>query len=254
MCIDAGGESYCNASQQLTIHEKNYNRDLNLRQRRCLELLKDYEITILYHPGKANMVADALHKKVESMGNLAYISVEERPLGLDVQSLANRPVRLDISELSRILTCVVAQYSLLGQIKAWQFDDLYLAVLRETMLQGSAKEVSIERLAQIYIREIVQLHGVPVTIISDRGPQFTSHFWRAIQSELGTRVELSTSFHPQTDGQSKRIFQIPEDMLRACVIYFGGQWDQFLPLAEFAYYNSYQSSIKMAPFEALYGR
>ena len=111
-----------------------------------------------------------------------------------------------------------------------------------------------ERLAQIYIQEIVRLHGVPISIISDRGPQFTSHFWRAVQSELGTRVELSTAFHPQTDGQSERTIQILEDMLRACVIDFGGQWDRFLPLAEFAYNNSYQSSIEMAPFEALYGR
>jgi len=71
---------------------------------------------------------------------------------------------------------------------------------------------------------------------------------------LGTRVELSTAFHPQTDGQSERTIQILEDMLHACVIEFEGSWDQFLPLAEFAYNNSYQSSIQMAPYEALYGR
>ena len=75
-----------------------------------------------------------------------------------------------------------------------------------------------------------------------------------MQKELGTRVDLSTTFHPQTDGQSERTIQVLEDMLRACVIDFGGQWDQFLPLAEFAYNNSYHSSIEMAPFEALYGR
>lgn len=98
------------------------------------------------------------------------------------------------------------------------------------------------------------MHGVPISIISDRGPQFTSHLWRAVQIELGTRVELSTAFHPHTDGQSERTIQILEDMLRACVIDFGGQWDCFLPLAEFAYNNSYQSSIEMAPFEDLYGQ
>ena len=75
-----------------------------------------------------------------------------------------------------------------------------------------------------------------------------------MQKELGTRVDLSTSFHPQTDGQSEGTIQVLKDMLRACVIDFGGQWDQFLPLAEFAYNNSYHSSIEMAPFEALYGR
>ncbi|XP_070034384.1 uncharacterized protein [Nicotiana tomentosiformis] len=92
---------------------------------------------------KANVVADALSKKAESMGSLEFISAEERLLALDVQSLANGLVTLDISEPSRVLACVVAQSSRLGQIKARQFDDPYLAVLREMVLQGSAKEVSI---------------------------------------------------------------------------------------------------------------
>ncbi|XP_070050566.1 uncharacterized protein [Nicotiana tomentosiformis] len=78
----------------------------------------------------------------------------------------------------------------------------------------------LERLARIYIQKIVRLHGVPVSINSDRGPQFTSHFWRAVQSKLGTWVELSTTFHSQTDGQSERTIQILEDILRACVIDF----------------------------------
>jgi len=113
---------------------------------------------------------------------------------------------------------------------------------------------SSERLAEIYIREIVRLLGIPVSIISDRGTQFTSQFWRAIQHELGIRVELSTTFHPQTDGQSEHTIQILEDMLCACVIEFRRSWDQFFPLTEFAYNNNFQSSIEMAPFEALYGR
>ena len=75
-----------------------------------------------------------------------------------------------------------------------------------------------------------------------------------MHAELGTRLDLSTAFHPQTDGQSERTIQVLEYMLRACVIEFGGHWDNFLPLAEFSYNNSYHSSIDMAPFEALYGR
>ncbi|XP_070031661.1 uncharacterized protein [Nicotiana tomentosiformis] len=111
------------ASSQLKPHEKNYHvhfkqRDLNLRQHRWLELLRDYDITILYHPGKANIVADALRWKAESMGCLTFISEEERPLALDIQSLAKRLVWLDISEPSRVLASVVAQSSLLEQIKA----------------------------------------------------------------------------------------------------------------------------------------
>ena len=112
----------------------------------------------------------------------------------------------------------------------------------------------VAKYAQIYLDEIVRLHGVPVSIISDRGTQFTSRFWRALQEALGTRLDLSTTFHPQTDGQSERTIQILEDMLRACVMDFGGGWERYLPLAEFAYNNSYQASIQMEPFEALYGR
>ena len=111
-----------------------------------------------------------------------------------------------------------------------------------------------KKLAKLNIAEIVQLHGVPLSIISDRGTQFTSKFWRTLHDELGTRWDLSTAFHPQTDGQSERTIQVLEDMLRACVIEFGGHWDSFLPLAEFSYNNTYHSSIDMAPFEALYGR
>jgi len=111
-----------------------------------------------------------------------------------------------------------------------------------------------EKLAKIYVSEIVRLHGVPLSIISDRGTPFTSTFWITLHAELGTRLDLSTAFHPQTDGQSERTIQVLEDMLRACVIEFGGQRDSFLPLAEFSYNNSYHSSIDMAPFEALYGR
>jgi len=113
---------------------------------------------------------------------------------------------------------------------------------------------SAARYAQLYVDEIVKLHGIPVSIISDRGPQFTSHFWKSFQKALGTRLDLGTAFHPQTDGQSERTIQILEDMLRCCVLDFGGNWDSYLPLIEFSYNNSYQASIQMAPFEALYGR
>lgn len=111
-----------------------------------------------------------------------------------------------------------------------------------------------EKLAELYLCEVFRLHGAPLSIISDRGTQFTSHFWRAIQRGLGTQLNMSTAFHPQTDGQLERTIQVLEDMLRACVIDFGGRWDRSLPLVEFAYNNSYHSSIQMAPFEALYGR
>ena len=100
----------------------------------------------------------------------------------------------------------------------------------------------------------MRLHGAPVSIVSDRYPRFTSKFWSKLQDALGTQLNFSTAFHPQTNGQSERTIQTLEDMLRAHVMEFKGSWDTHLPLIEFAYNNSYQASIEMAPYEALYGR
>ena len=113
---------------------------------------------------------------------------------------------------------------------------------------------SVDHLADLYIRDIVRLHGVPVTIVSDRDPRFTARLWQSLQSALGTKLTFSTAYHPQTDGQSERTIQILEDMLRGCVLDFSRTWERYLLLVEFAYNNSFQSSIGMAPFEALYGR
>jgi hypothetical protein len=108
--------------------------------------------------------------------------------------------------------------------------------------------------AEIYLDQIVRFHGIPKTIISDRGAQFIARFWEQFQQTLGTKLIRSSAYHPQTDGQTERINQILEDILQACVIQYDKHWDKFLALAEFPYNNSYHSSIKMAPFEALYGR
>ena len=77
---------------------------------------------------------------------------------------------------------------------------------------------ALERFCGLYIREIVWLHVVPVSIVSDRDPRFTAHFWKSFQKAMGTRLTMSLSFHPQTDGQSERTIQVLEDMLRACVL------------------------------------
>ncbi|GKD82343.1 putative reverse transcriptase domain-containing protein [Tanacetum coccineum] len=112
---------------------------------------------------------------------------------------------------------------------------------------------SMEKLTQLYLKEVVCRHGVPVSIILDRDSHFMSRFWKSLQKALGTNLDMSTAYHPQTDGQSKRTIQTLEDMLRACVIDFGSSWDRHLPLVEFSYKNSYHASIKAAPYEALYG-
>ena len=115
-------------------------------------------------------------------------------------------------------------------------------------------DYSMDRLVELYVEEIVRFHGVPLSIMSDRDPRFTSRFWKELQSTLGTKLKFTTTFHPQTDGQSERLNQVLEDMLRGCVMEFSGSWDKYIPLMEFAYNNSFQSSIGIAPYEALCGR
>ncbi|KAI5335422.1 hypothetical protein L3X38_025555 [Prunus dulcis] len=116
---------------------------------------------------------------------------------------------------------------------------------------------SLNKLAKIFIDEIVRLHGVPVSIVSDRDPRFTSRFWTKLNEAFGTQLQFSTAFHPQTDGQSERTIQTLEDMLRACALQFRGDWDEKLPLMEFAYNNSYQFEVgdwvflKLSPWKGV---
>ena len=113
---------------------------------------------------------------------------------------------------------------------------------------------SLDELAKLYVFRIVRLHGVPISIVPDRDLRFTSHFWESLQKAMGIRLHFSTAFHPQTDGQSERTIQTLEDMMKTSVLEFQGNWDEHLSLIEFAYNNSYHSSIGMAPYEALHGR
>ena len=113
---------------------------------------------------------------------------------------------------------------------------------------------SLDELAKLYVFRIVRLHGVPISIVSDKDLRFTSHFSKTLQKAMGIKLHFSTAFHPQTDEQSEWTIQILEDMMRASVLEFQGNWDKYLPLIEFACNNSYHSSIGMAPYEALYGR
>jgi IS30 family transposase len=109
------------------------------------------------------------------------------------------------------------------------------------------------KLAEIYMSGIVCLHGVPKKIVSDRGSQFTFKFWEKLHESMDTKLNFSSAYHPQTDGQTERTNQILEDMLRACVLKYGKSWDKSLTYVEFSYNNSYQASIKMTSFEALHG-
>jgi transposase InsO family protein len=140
---------------------------------------------------------------------------------------------------------------------AYKFDSIWVIIDR---LSKSAHFIpvhtnyKVQKYAGIYIARVLCLHEVLKTIISDRGSQFVTRFWEQLHASLGTHLIHSSAYHPQTDGQMERVNQKLEDMLRACVLEHPGSWDQNLPYTEFSYNNSYQVSIKMAPFEVLYGR
>ncbi|KAI3753681.1 hypothetical protein L2E82_25742 [Cichorium intybus] len=329
-------------------------KELNMRQVRWMDLLKDYDCEILYHPGKANVVADALSRKESSirvvsarMGIVSRLpelirrcQVEvndlkkERMIGYIEKLVENaqgiktfqgrvwvprhgeaRQLLLEDAHCTRYsvhpgstrmyytlkpyywwpgmkrdvgrfvencLTCLQVKanhqkpYGAVQPLpvpkKKWDeitmdfitklprtprgYDSIWVIVDRLTKSAHFIpirEDFQVSKLAEIYTREVVKRHGVPTSIISDRDSRFNSHFWQSFQKHFGTKALLSTAYHPQTDGQSERTIQTLEDMLRACIIDFGGSWEDHLPLVEFAYNNTYHSSIQMAPFEALYG-
>jgi hypothetical protein len=139
---------------------------------------------------------------------------------------------------------------------AHKFDSIWVIVDR---LSKSAHFISVHprydarRYEEIYIARVLCLHGVLKMIISDRGSQFVACFWEQLHASLRTHLIHSSAYHPQTDGQTKRVNQILEDMLRAYVLEHQGSWDQNLPCAEFSYSISCQESLKMAPFKVLCG-
>ncbi|GKA37369.1 reverse transcriptase domain-containing protein, partial [Tanacetum coccineum] len=347
-------------------------KELNMRQRRWLELLSDYDCDIRYHPGKANVVADALSRKereppLRVRALVMTISLDLPKQILNAQTEARKPeniksedvggmlienakfpeaireqklepradgtlclngrswlpcygdlrtvimheshkskysihpgsdkmyqdmkklywwpnMKADIATyVNKCLTCakVKAEHQrpsgLLVQpkIPEWKWDNITMdfvtklpkssqgydtiwvivdRLTKSAIFTPMRETDPLDKLARMYLKEVVTRHGIPVSIICDRDPRFASNFWRSLQNALGTNLDMSTAYHPQTDGQSERTIQTLEDMLRACAIDFGKGWVNHLPLVEFSYNNSYHASIKAAPFEALYGQ
>jgi hypothetical protein len=118
-------------------------------------------------------------------------------------------------------------------------------------IKSTCKAIDI---TQVFMQEIFRLHGMPKEIVFDRDMKFTSNFWKSLMVGLETKLFFSTAYHPQTDGQTERVNQILEDMLRMHVMHQPKKWEDYLPLVEFTYNNGYQASLKMSPFEVLYGR
>ncbi|GJW21759.1 putative reverse transcriptase domain-containing protein [Tanacetum coccineum] len=331
-------------------------KELNMRQRRWLELLSDYDCDIRYHPGKANVVADALSRKerskplrvralVMTIGlNLPKQILEAQTEALKPENLTAEDVggmlRQDLTKerlkpradgtlclnnrswlpcygdlrtlvmheshkskysihpgsdkmyqdlkqlywwpnmkaniatyVSKCLTCakVKAEHQkpsgLLVQpeIPEWKwekitmdfvtklpktangYDTIWVIVDRLTKsahFLPMRENDPMEKLMKLYMKEVVTRHGVPVSIISDRDGRFTSLFWQALHKALGTRLDMSTAYHPETDGQSERTIQTLEDMLRACVLDFGKNWDRHLPSLEMLHLEVLQYFMK----------
>nr|GEU85961.1 putative reverse transcriptase domain-containing protein [Tanacetum cinerariifolium] len=153
--------------------------------------------------------------------------------------------------VSKCLTCAKLPKSSQGYNTIWVIVD---RLTKSAIITPIRETDPMDKLARIYLKEVVTRHGIPVSIISDRDPRFTSNFWRSLQNVLGTKLDMSIAYHPKTDDQSERTIQTLEDMLRACEIKFGKGWVNHFPLVEFSYNNSYHASIKAAPFKTLYGR
>ncbi|GJW90860.1 putative reverse transcriptase domain-containing protein [Tanacetum coccineum] len=262
---------YCDASHKgfgavLKSRGKNHKslqyildqKELNMRQRRWIELLSDYDCEIRYHPGKANVVADALSRKdrepirVRSLVMTVHTNLPERILNAQTDAMEEENVKAE--NLGRRIKPIFETRS--DGIQCFE-GRIWLPLfggLRDLIMHESHKsKYSIHPGSDKMYQDLKKLYWAKHK--DEIATYVIKYFGNSLQeSRMGTQLDMSTAYHPETDGQSERTIQTLEDMLRACVIDFGSSWDRHLPLVEFSYNNSYHASIKAAPFEALYGR
>nr|GEU64655.1 putative reverse transcriptase domain-containing protein [Tanacetum cinerariifolium] len=278
--------------------------ELNMRQRRWLELLRDYDYEMRYHLGKVNVVADALNRKERSkplrvralvmtiglnlskhiLSAQSKARKEENFINEDLHGMINKLepntnrtlclnnqswilhfgdlralIMHESHKSNKCLTCakVKVEYQkpsvllVQSKIPQWKCENITMDFVTKLpkMATGQDKiwvivdhltksayflpmreDDTIEKLTRQYLKEVVSRHGVPLLIISDCDGRFTSYFLKSLNKALGTRLDMSIAYHPQTNGQSERTIQTLEDMLRACVLNFGKGWDKNLPV------------------------
>ncbi|GJV33412.1 reverse transcriptase domain-containing protein [Tanacetum coccineum] len=182
-------------------------KELNMRQRRWLELLADYDCETRYHPGKANVLADALSRKER----IKPLQVRSLVMTIHLQRLYFSTTLRNKEEAHENHLRIILE---LPQRKREAGSEEQKQRLG-SVVNATEEQDSMETLTRLHIKEIVSRHGVPISIISDCDSHFTSRFWQSLQNALGTQLDMSTTYHPKTDGQSERTIQTLEDMLRA---------------------------------------
>ncbi|GJW82464.1 putative reverse transcriptase domain-containing protein [Tanacetum coccineum] len=262
------GKVIAYASRQLKVHEKNYTtydlelgavyifdqKELNVRQRRWIELLIDYECEIKYHTGKENVVADALSRKKRlKLRRVCATSITIHS-GLKTKILeAQVEASKDLKSLAEWLRGLETYFERRDDDGIYFFYRVWIPsvgdVRKLIMDEAHTSRYSVHPSVDKMYYDLRDLYWWP-----NCDGRFASHICQALQKALGIRLDMSTSYHPQTDGQNEHTIQTLEDMFRAYVVDFCSSWDTHLSLVEFSYNNSYHKSIKCAPFEALYGR
>eukprot|EP00253_Pinus_taeda_P005649 PITA_05649 len=230
---------------------------LNARQAWWMDFLSGFDFDIKHLQGKENRVADALSQKIQNLYEIS-ISGWKSPFLEMIKEISDQDAEYQQLKLQ-------IQQSASGNSQPeYELDDAGLIYFKQRLYVPNQSRIKNLIMDEFHIshyaghpgyqKNVFKLHGLSKTIISDRDVKFTSAFWKTLFADLGTQLNFSTAYHPQTDGQTKRVNKVVEDMLRAYVMQQPTLWEEYLHLVEFAYNNGYHTSTQMSPFEVMYGR